>query len=144
MEAMVHRGRGLPPRDLLRRNQDFPKTDFFSNGDPSRVRSGLENVAILPRPSYNPFPHDMLVTLVTHPSLCPRSRMFLLVIPFQRFGQIWFVHIFCRPKMFYPWKGRARLGGRSRIKGAVPAGRVEGQCHSPTRFSQGRLRRCRA
>ena len=107
-EAMVHRGRGLPPTDLLRRNPDFPQTVFFLNRDLSQVRSAQGNVPILPPPSYNPFRQDMSVTLVTHSLISPRSRMFTLVISFQRVGQIWFVQILCRPKMVSPWKDRAR------------------------------------
>ena len=89
-EAMVHRGRKLSPESLFWKNQLFPQAVFSSSRGQIRVRPA-NLFAILPPPSYQPLPQDMSVTLVAHPLISPRSRMFPLVVPSQRVGQIWSV-----------------------------------------------------
>ena len=88
--------RGLRWRSTLRevrRDQDFPQAALFSNRDPSRVRPINENVVVLLPQSYHALPQDTSVILVTDPMISPRSRIFSLVVPCQRVGQIWFMQI---------------------------------------------------
>ena len=128
--AMVLRGRKLSPEGPLWRNQYSPQAFFSSSKGEIRVLSA-NFLAILPPPRYHPL-QDMLVTMIAHPLISPRSRMSPMVIPSQRVAQIWFVQIPLRPAIVTPSR---KIGGRSRIEGAAPARRVEGQDITPEHVS---------